>query len=51
LILYKVTRGELTPDELKIAAIAPETLRLSIGLEDSKDLIADLKQAFEKALE
>lgn len=47
----KVTHGELTPDELKIAAIAPETLRLSIGLEDSKDLIVDLKQAFQKAFQ
>ncbi len=44
----KVTHGELTPDELKVADIEPETIRLSIGIEDANDLIADLKQAFEK---
>lgn len=44
----KVTHGELTPDELKGAYIEPETIRLSIGLEDADDLINDLKQAFEK---
>lgn len=44
----KTTHGELTPDELKLAEIAPETIRLSIGLEDASDLINDLKQAFEK---
>jgi len=47
----KVTHGELTADELKIANIEFETIRLSIGLEDANDLIADLKQAFQKAFE
>jgi O-acetylhomoserine (thiol)-lyase len=41
-----VTHGELNLEEQKIAAIVPETIRLSIGLEDANDLIADLKQAF-----
>lgn len=44
----KVTHGELTPAELGVADIQPETIRLSIGIEDAADLIADLKQAFEK---
>lgn len=45
----KTTHGELTPEQQKLADIAPETIRLSLGLEDADDLIADLEQAFEKA--
>lgn len=47
----KTTHGELTKEELKLAQIEPETIRLSIGLEDPTDLIDDLKQAFKKAFE
>ena len=43
------THGELTSREQEIAGIAPETLRLSIGLEDPQDLVDDLDQAFAKA--
>lgn len=46
----KTTHGELTPEELALAGIPPETIRLSIGLEDASDLIADLEQAFGRAL-
>ena len=42
----KTTHGELTNDQLKEARIQPETIRLSIGLEDAEDLINDLKEAF-----
>lgn len=42
----KTTHGELTNDQLKEARIQPETIRLSIGLEDAEDLINDLKGAF-----
>lgn len=45
----KTTHGELTAKEQERADIQPETIRLSLGLEDPKDLIADLEQAFEKA--
>jgi O-acetylhomoserine (thiol)-lyase len=45
----KTTHGELRPEELLRAGIAPETIRLSIGLEDPEDLIADLDQAFRRA--
>jgi O-acetylhomoserine (thiol)-lyase len=45
----KTTHGELDAAQQRIADIAPETVRLSIGLEDPDDLIADLDQAFEKA--
>lgn len=46
----KTTHGELTEEQLKLAKIPQETIRLSIGLEDSEDLINDLKQAFKEAL-
>ena len=42
----KTTHGELTPEELAFAGIPPETIRLSLGLEEPDDLIADLAQAF-----
>ena len=41
------THSQLTESELKTAGISPTTVRLSIGLEDAKDLINDLKQAIE----
>ena len=44
----KTTHGELTEDEQNNVGVKPETIRLSIGLEDVKDLIADLKQALGK---
>jgi len=46
----KTTHGELTDEQLKLAKIPQETIRLSIGLEDAEDLIDDLKQAFREAL-
>lgn len=45
----KTTHGELRPAELANAGILPETIRLSLGLEDAEDLIADLEQAFAQA--
>ena len=45
----KTTHGELRPKELEDSGILPETIRLSIGLEDADDLIADLEHAFKKA--
>lgn len=45
----KTTHGELTPKEQELAGITADTIRLSIGLEDVNDLIADLEQAFAKA--
>lgn len=43
------THAELTPEQRKQADLAPETIRISAGLEDAGDLIADLERAFEKA--
>ena len=39
------THSQLTEEELVKAGVNPTTIRLSIGLEDSKDLIEDLEQA------
>jgi O-acetylhomoserine (thiol)-lyase len=42
------THRQLTDKQLKEAGIPPDLIRLSIGLEDPDDLIADLKQALTK---
>ncbi|AKL98060.1 O-acetylhomoserine aminocarboxypropyltransferase/cysteine synthase family protein [Endomicrobium proavitum] len=47
---FKVTHGELTPEDLELAKIPLNLIRLSIGLEDADDLTADLDQAFKTAL-
>ncbi|HCK23600.1 MAG TPA: bifunctional O-acetylhomoserine aminocarboxypropyltransferase/cysteine synthase, partial [Bacteroides graminisolvens] len=45
----QTTHGELEPDEKEIADIPENLIRISAGLEDPVDLIADLEQAFKKA--
>lgn len=40
------THSQMTTEELSACGIQPNTIRLSIGIENSKDIIADLKQAF-----
>jgi O-acetylhomoserine (thiol)-lyase len=44
------THGELEPHEKERADVPPNLIRLSLGLEDTKDLIEDLAQAFDAAL-
>ena len=39
------THSQLTEDELQAAGVAPEMVRLSVGIENVIDLIADLDQA------
>ena len=41
------THSQLSEKELESAGITPCTIRLSIGLENPQDLIADLKKAIE----
>ncbi|WP_375056288.1 O-acetylhomoserine aminocarboxypropyltransferase/cysteine synthase family protein [Zobellella sp. DQSA1] len=41
------THRQLTPDELVQAGVRPEMIRLSIGIEHSDDIIADLAQALD----
>jgi cystathionine beta-lyase/cystathionine gamma-synthase len=40
---------ELSPDELRISQITAGTVRLSIGLEDPEDLLADVQSALDHA--
>lgn len=42
------THSQLSEQELQEAGITPNTVRLSIGTEHIKDLLADLEQAFNK---
>ena len=44
------THRQLTADQQRAAGAAPEVVRLSIGIEDVDDLIADLDQALSKAV-
>ena len=39
------THSQLTDEQLKNAGITPGTIRLSVGIEDPEDIIADLDQA------
>lgn len=45
----QTTHGELEPHEKEAADIPENLIRVSAGLEDPVDLIADLEQAFQKA--
>ncbi len=42
------THRQMNDDELVAAGITPDLVRLSCGLEDAEDLIADIKQALEE---
>ncbi len=44
------THRQLTDEQLREAGIAPDLMRLSIGLEDPADIIEDLDQAIRTAL-
>ncbi|MFC5385758.1 O-acetylhomoserine aminocarboxypropyltransferase [Aquamicrobium segne] len=43
------THRQLSAEQQKLAGAGPEVVRLSIGIEDIKDIIADLEQALAKA--
>ena len=47
----QTTHHELEPEEKKLADLPANLIRISAGLEDPDDLIADLEQAFQKAYE
>lgn len=42
------THRQMTEEQLIEAGVAPDLIRLSVGLESADDLIDDLKQAFER---
>ncbi|MGC1380696.1 MAG: aminotransferase class V-fold PLP-dependent enzyme [Candidatus Baltobacteraceae bacterium] len=44
------THSQLSDDELRNAGVAPESVRLSVGLEDADDLIWDLSNALARAV-
>ncbi len=43
------THEQLTPEQQRATGVVPELIRLSVGLEDVRDLIADLDQALAAA--
>ena len=43
------THRQLNDEELAAAGVTPDLIRLSVGIENSKDIISDIKQALEKA--
>ena len=43
------THQQLSVEDLKNSGVSEELIRLSVGLESVDDIIADLKQAIEKA--
>ncbi|GAC1659312.1 MAG: O-acetylhomoserine aminocarboxypropyltransferase/cysteine synthase [Vulcanimicrobiaceae bacterium] len=43
------THSQLSDDEMRVAGVAPETIRLSVGLEDTDDLLWDLDRALSQA--
>ena len=43
------THRQMTDEQLEAAGVGADLIRLSCGLENKEDLIADLKQAIEKA--
>jgi methionine-gamma-lyase len=45
---YSMTHADMTAEEKDHAGITQNMIRLSVGLEDPDDLIADLQQALEK---
>ncbi|MGV1752539.1 O-acetylhomoserine aminocarboxypropyltransferase [Agrobacterium sp. CG674] len=42
------THAQLTPEQQTAAGAGPDVVRLSVGIEDVKDIIADLEQALAK---
>jgi O-acetylhomoserine (thiol)-lyase len=43
------THRQMSAEQQRVAGVLPETIRLSIGIEHSADIIEDLDQALEKA--
>ena len=42
------THRQMTDEQLKEAGVAPDLIRLSVGIENVEDIIADLQQALEQ---
>jgi O-acetylhomoserine (thiol)-lyase len=46
---WSTTHSQLTEEQRKVAGAGPDVVRLSVGIEDVADIIADLDQALAKA--
>ena len=44
------THRQLSDEQLEAAGVRPDLIRLSVGIEDADDIIADLRQALDQAL-
>ncbi|WP_372912341.1 O-acetylhomoserine aminocarboxypropyltransferase/cysteine synthase family protein [Salinigranum sp.] len=44
------THAQLSADEQRAAGVAPDMLRLSVGIEDAADIVADLDQGIERVV-
>jgi O-acetylhomoserine (thiol)-lyase len=42
------THQQLTPEEQRAAGVSPDFIRLSVGIEDVADIVADIEQALAK---
>lgn len=42
------THRQLTDKQLQDAGIAPDLIRLSVGIEDAEDILDDIRQALDK---
>ena len=43
------THGQLSPDQLRASGVTPDLVRLSVGIEDPADILADLDRAIARA--
>jgi O-acetylhomoserine (thiol)-lyase len=43
------THAQLSEDEQRASGVTPDLVRLSVGIEDAQDIIADLDRAIERA--
>jgi O-acetylhomoserine (thiol)-lyase len=42
------THQQLSPEEQRATGVTPDYVRLSVGLEHSDDILADIEQALDK---
>ncbi len=44
------THSQLTPEEQREAGVSPDMIRVSVGIEDIKDIFEDIEQALKKSI-
>lgn len=47
-ILPVIPTARLSDEQLREAGVAPDLIRLSVGIEDVEDILDDIKQALDK---